>query len=211
VDSATRIKVLGRLAQSRTPAAGEAVGRACTEALDVLSEGTDYDALEFALEVLGIVGFRRSEGVVTALSQFLRSVENRELQHSEEFSGWGEALNKYRGPHTLMSKAIKVISGLRYLETPAVTDVLLWAAAHPDESVRKSANEALRSLAKYNLSVFYGTEDDSRQGIGAAPQVAVLDTIENKGDKFLIDNLNGILTLLEGLLSTSPLDGPQAP
>lgn len=203
MDSATRIKVLGRLAQSRTPAAEEAVDRACTEAFAVLTEGTHYDALEFALEVLGIVGFRRSEGAVAALSQFLKSVGNRELQHSEEFRGWGEALNKYRGPHTLMSKAIKVISGLRYLETPAVTDVLLWAAAHPDEAARKSANEALRSLAKYNLSVFYGTEDDSRRGIGAAPQVAVLDTIESKDDKFLINNLNGVLTLLEGLLSTS--------
>jgi hypothetical protein len=203
VDSVTRIKVLGRLAHSRTPAAEEAIGRACAEAFTVLLESSGYDALDYALEVLATVGFRQSEGTVAALSEFLRSVGNRELRHSEEFSGWGPALNKYRSAYTLMSKAIKVLSGLRYLETPAVTEVLLWASVHSEESVRKDADEALRSLAKYNLSVFYGTEDESRRGIGAAPQVAVLDTIESKGDCFLIGHLSGVLTLLEGLLSTS--------
>lgn len=203
MDSSTRIKVLGRLAQSRTPAAEEAVGRACAEAFTVLLKRSDFDALDFALEVLATVGFRRSEGTVATLGEFLRSVGNRELQYSEESGGWGRALNKYRCSYTLMSKAIKVLSGLRYLETPAVTDVLLWAAAHSEESVRKDADAALRSLAQYNLSVFYGTEDESRRGIGAAPQVAVLDTIESKGDKFLIEHLSGVLTLLEGLLSTS--------
>ncbi|WP_162250720.1 hypothetical protein [Pelomonas sp. Root1217] len=168
-----------------------------------MKEGTDYDLLEFALEVLGVVGFRRSEQAVATLSQFLRSVGNRELQHPEHLSGWGDSLSKYRGPHTLISKAIKVLSGLRYLETRAVTDVLLWAAAHSEESVRKSATEGLRTLAKYNLSVFYGTEDDSRQGMGAAPQIAVLNTLESKESEFLIENLSAVLTLLEGLLSTS--------
>lgn len=203
MDSATRIKVLGRLAQSRTPASEEAVGRACAEAFTMLLEETDYDALDYALEVLATVGFRRSERSVATLCEFLRSVENRKLQHSEEFSGWGQALNRYRSAYTLMSKAMKVLSALRYLETPAVTEVLLWAATHPEESVRKAAEDALRSLAKYNLSVFYGTENGTRRGIGAAPQVAVLNTIESKGDSFLIGHLNGVLTLLEGLLSTS--------
>lgn len=203
MDSATRIKVLGRLAQSRTPAAEEAVERACAEAFTVLLESANYDALDYALDVLATAGFRRSEGTVATLSEFLRSVGNRELQHSEEFSGWGQALNKYRSAYTLMSKGIEVLSGLRYLETPAVTDVLLWAAAHSEESVKKDADAALRTLAKYNLSVFYGTEDESRRGIGAAPQVAVLGTIESKGDSFLIEHLSGVLTLLEGLLSTS--------
>lgn len=203
MDFATRLKVLERLAQSQTAAAEEAVGRACAEAFTVLREGAQYDALEFALDVLGIVGFRQSKGAVAALSQFLRMVENRELQHPEEFSGWGESLSKYRGAHTLMTKAIKVMSGLRYLETASVTDVLLWAAVHPDESVKKAASDALRDLAKYNLSVFYGTEDKSRRGIGAAPQMAVLDTLESKADSFLLAHLGGVLTLLEGLLSTS--------
>lgn len=203
MDSATRIKVLERLAHSQTPAAEEAVGRACAEAFITLLEGAQYDALEFALEVLAIVGFRRSKDAVAVLSQFLRIVENRELQHSEEFSGWGDSLSRYRGAHTLMTKAITVISGLRYLETAAVTDVLLWAAAHSEESVKKAASDALRSLAQYNLAVFYGTEEDGRRGIGAAPQMEIIDTLEGKTDSFLLEHLSGVLTLLEGLLSTS--------
>lgn len=202
MDFATRIKVLERLAKSQTPVAEEAVGRACAEAVAALLEGSQYEAIEFALEVLAIVGFRRSTNAVAALSQFLHIVENRELQHPEEFSGWGQSLSRYPGAHTLMTKAIKVLSGLRYLETAAVTDVLLWAAAHSEESVRKAAIDALRGLAKYNLSVFYGTEDDSRRGIGAVPQMDILDTLEGKADSFLLENLSGVLTLLEGLLST---------
>lgn len=203
MDSTTRIKVLVRLAQSQTPAAEEAVGRACAEAFAALLNGSQYDALEFALEVLAIVGFRRSEDTVAALSQFLRTMENRELQYPEELSGWGESLSRFRGAHTLMTKAIEVTSGLRYLETAAVTDVLLWAAAHSEESVRKAASDALQGLAKYNLSVFYGTEDGSQRGIGAAPQMKVLDTLEDKADSFLLEHLSCVLTLLEGLLSTS--------
>lgn len=203
MDYATRIRVLERLAQSQTPAAEEAVGRACSEAFAALLDGSQYDALEFALEVLAIVGFRRSKDAVAALSQFLRIVEDRELQHAEEFSGWGVSLSRYRGAHTLMTKTIEVMSGLRYLETAAVTGVLLWAAAHSEESVRKAASGALRGLATYNFSVFYGTEDGSRRGIGAAPQMEVLDTLEGKADSFLLEHLSGVLTLLEGLLSTS--------
>lgn len=203
MDSATRIKVLARLAQSQTTAGEEAVGRACAEAFAVLAESYTYDALEFALEVLATVGFRRSKEAVASLSQFVRTIGDRELQHPDEFRGWGDALTKYRSAKGLISKAINVLSGLRYLDTPAVTDVLLWATTHAEESVSKAANEALRDLAKYNLSVFYGSEDESRRGIGAAPQLAVLDTIENKDDPFLMEHLGGVLTLLEGLLSTS--------
>lgn len=94
MDTATRIKVLERLSQSQTPAAEKAVGRACAEAFAALLEGTEYDVLEFALDVLAIVGFRRSKESVAALSQFLRTVEDRALQHPEEFSGWGESLSK---------------------------------------------------------------------------------------------------------------------
>lgn len=203
MDSTTRMKVLVRLAQSRTPTAEEAVGRACAEAFDALLNSSKYDALEFALEVLGIVGFRRSKDTVAGLSQFLRIVQDRELQYPEEFSGWGESLSRYRGAQTLITKAVEVMSGLRYLETTAVTDVLLSATVHSEESVRKAASDALQDLAKYNLFVFYGTDEDSRRGIGAAPQMKVLDTLEDKADSFLLEHFSGVLTLLEGLLSTS--------
>jgi len=203
VDSATRIKVLGRLAQSSTPAADEAIGRACELANATLAEGNDYEALNFGLEVLSTVGFRRSKNTVAALDNFLRSVEVRHLVYSDEYSALAETLSKYQNARSLMSKGIEVLSGLRYLETPAVIETLLWASTHAEELVRKDATSALSGLAKYSLSVYYGEGTESGGGIGAAPQLSVIDTLEKKSTEELKTYLGGVLTLLEGLLSTS--------
>ncbi len=203
MDSATRIKVLGRMAQSSTQAADEAIGRACEQAFATLARGSEYEALAFEIEVLATVGFRRSKDAVASLNNFLRSVEARHLVHSDEYGALVGMLSKYRNAHTLMSKGIEVLSGLRYLETPAVVDTLLWASTHAQESVRKDATSALGGLAKYNLSVYYGQGTESGRGIGAAPQLAVIDTLEKKSDGELKTYLRGVLTLLEGLLSTS--------
>lgn len=203
MDYATRIKVLGRLAQSRTSAAEEAVGRACAQAFASLADGTEYEILEFALEVLATVGFRRSTETVKALNDFFQSIEKRQLAHADEYGAMVEILSKYRNAHTLMAKAMKVLSGLRYLETNAVVDALLWASTHSDESVRRDAISALGVLAKYNLSVYSGEDTDSQRGIGATPQLAVIETLERKNDEYLKHCLRGVLTLLDGLLSTS--------
>ncbi|WLG46670.1 hypothetical protein [Pseudomonas sp. FP1740] len=203
MDSATRIKVLGRLAQSSTPAADEAIGRACEHAFATLNEGNAYEALEFSIEVLATVGFRRSKEAVSTLDKFIRSVEARHLMHADEYNTLVETLSKYRNAYTLMSKGIKVLSGLRYLETPAVVDTLLWASTHAEESVCKDAISVLGDLAEYNLSVYYGQGTESGRGIGAAPQLSVIETLEKKRDDELKTQLRGVLTLLEGLLSTS--------
>lgn len=203
MDSATRIKVLGRLAQSRTPAADEAIGRACEQAFVTLARGNEYEALAFEIEVLATVGFRRSKDSVATLDNFLRSVESRHLVHSDEYVALVEMLSKYRNAYTLMSKGIEVLSGLRYLETPAVVNTLLWASTHAEESVRKDSRSALGALANYNLSVYYGQGTESGRGIGAAPQLSVIETLETKSDEELKTYLGGVLMLLESLLSTS--------
>lgn len=203
MDSATRIKVLSRLAQSSTLAADEAVDRACKQACATLAEGNEYEALEFSMEVLATVGFRRSKEAVSAIDSFLRSAEGRHLVHSSEYSALAQMWAKYRNACTLMSKGIKVLSALRYLETPAVIESLLWASTHAEESVRKDAISALSGLAKYNLSVYYGQGTSSGRGIGATPQLSIVDTLENKSDTELKFHLQGVLTLIQGLLSTS--------
>lgn len=203
MDSATRIKVLSRLAQSSTPAADEAIGRACEQAFSNLAEENEYEALEFSIEVLAAVGFRRSKEVVAVIDRFIRSVGDRRIVHSGEYGALGETLSKYRNAFTLMSKGIEVLSGLRYLETSTVIDTLLWASTHAEESVRKDATSALSDLAKYNLSVYYGQGTESGRGIGATPQLLVIDNLEKKSDEELKTYFRGVLTLLEGLLSTS--------
>ncbi len=201
VEASTRIKVLERLAQSTTPAADEAIKRACEQAIASLANGVDYEALEFSLDVLLTVGFRRSNEVVAAADSFLRTVETRSLVYSDEHGEQRVALSKYRNTHRLMTKAIDLLNALRYLETPAVVDSLLWASTHGEESVRKAAFSDLGAVAKYNISVYFG--EGAARGIGSAPQFLVIETLENKGDEYLKLHLRGVLTLLEGLLSTS--------
>lgn len=201
MESSTRIKVLERLARSSTPAAGEAIKRACEQAIASLADGVGYEALQFSLDVLLTVGFRRSNEVVAAADAFLRTVETRSLVYSDAQGEQLAALRKYRNAHTLMTKAIDLLNALRYLETPTVVDSLLWASTHDEESVRKAAFSDLNAVAKYNISVYFG--DGAARGIGSAPQILVLGTLENKSDEYLKQHLRGVLTLLEGLLSTS--------
>ena len=123
--------------------------------------------------------------------------------HSNEYGAQLEAISWYRNAHRLIAKAIDLLNALRYLETPAVVDSLLWASTHEEESVRKAASSGLSSLAKYNISVYFGDGTTGRRGIGSMPQRLVIDTLENKTDEELRIHLGGVLTLLEGLLSTS--------
>lgn len=201
MESSTRIKVLERLAQSKTPAADEAIRRACEQAIAELAGRVEYEALEFSLDVLLKVGFRHSKEVVVAANTFLRTVETRSLVHLDEHGEQLEMLSQYRNAHRLMFKAIDLLNALRYFETPAVVDSLLWASTHEEEPVRKAAFSDLSNLAKYNISVYFG--DGTGAGIGPTPQLAVIDALEGKVDEYLRTHLLGVLTLLEGLLSTS--------
>lgn len=203
MDSATRIKVLKRLAQSNTAAADQAIARACHQAIATLAEGAEYEALEFSLDVLLTVGFRHSKDVVHAADSFIRTVESRALIYSDEYGEQLEAISRYRNAHRLISKGIDLLNALRYLETPAVVDSLLWASAHEEESVRKAASSDLSGLAKYNISVYFGDGNSGSRGIGSMPQLLIIDTLEKKTDKYLTNHLRGVLTLLEGLLSTT--------
>ncbi len=125
-----------------------------------------YEALEFSLEVLLTVGFRRSREAVSIVDAFIRSVETRAFVHSEEFGELVEAsLSRFRNAHRLMSKGVDVLNALRYLETPAVVDSLLWASNHQEEPVRKAATSALSGLAKYNISVYFGDGNLLAEGL----------------------------------------------
>jgi hypothetical protein len=203
VDQGTQIKVLGRLAQSNTSASDEAIGRACQEAFATLETSREYEALEFAIDVLGTVGYRRSNLTVAALEAFVRSVGERHIVFAHEYAALFGAISKYRNANRLKSRAIEVLAGLRYFETSSVVNILLAATVQAEESVRKDAISALSKTAKYDLSVYYGQGPDSGGGIGAAPQLSIIDTLEKKSDDELRIHLQGVLSLVDGLLSTT--------
>jgi hypothetical protein len=203
MDRSTQVKVLARLVLSNTRVANSALRQAFDQAARALSEATHFEELEYSLAVMTVVGVRYSREAVAALDGFVRSIESRRLVHSSEYGELTSTLSKYRNAQTLISKSIEVLSVLRYLETPAVLDSLLWASTHESESVRKDAIPALSQVAKYNLSVYSGQGLNSGSGIGAAPQLQVIASLESRSDRQLTQHLRGVLTLLEGLLSTS--------
>ena len=203
MDSATRLKVLERLVDSRTPKADEAIGRACEQAYTVLAESNEYESLEFSIEVLLTVGFRRSPKTVAAIDRFVRSIEGRELTHSSEHVALFPRMSRYRNASSLIAKCVKILSKVRYLETPAVVDILLWASVHSDDAVRTETTGALNDLAKYNLSVYFGIGTEGKGGIRAAPQLSVIETLGRKSIEYLVAHLSGVLTLFDGMLSTS--------
>jgi hypothetical protein len=201
VDNATRIKALSRLAQSRTSDAQQALEAELDEAISDLRASGDYDVLEHALSVLGTIGFRFDEAVVSAVDGFIRSVERRTLEYSADYEGLRTSIGRYRNAYTLTSKGIEVLSGLRYLQTPAVLQSLLWASTSTSESVRNDAVAALSAVAKYNIAVFFG--DRSHSGMGALPQLSVVETLEKMGDDDLVRQFPGVRKLLDGTLSSA--------
>jgi hypothetical protein len=168
----------------------------------VLAESIEYESLEFSIEVLLTVGFRRSGETEAAISLFARSVESRNLTYSSVHDALFPGMSRHRNAISLISKCIKVLSKLRYLETRNVVETLLWASTHPDDVVRAEATSALDALARYNLSVFFGNEAEGKRGIGAAAQLSVLEVLENKSIEDLVTHLTGVLRLLAGMLST---------
>jgi len=201
MDSATRLKLLGRLAKSSSPSAEKLLAHEQSLALNALRTSAEYDHLSEALEVLSLIAFRASAEVAPALDDFVRTVGGRELQYSSEYGALIAQVRTYRNATSLICKAIDVLVGLRYLRTSVATRAFLRESSHPNETVRVAAMAALKKLGQYNIEVFAGT--DSRGGIGARPQLEVLDALNDLGDPHLLEHLEGTLALVMAMLSTS--------
>lgn len=201
MDFATRLKALARLAQSSSTGAEQMLASEQSRAQRSLRDEVDYDLLVEALEVLAVVGFRASAEAAHGLDEFIRTVEIRQLKYSAAYAGLLSQIQTYRNAQTLICKAIDVLAGLRYLQTTIVTRSLLWGSAHPSETVRRSATSALKKLALYDMDVFVG--NDSRRGIGARPQMEIVETLEGMGDVSVLEHLEGTLAIVSALLSTS--------
>jgi len=199
MDFDARLKALARLSESTTAAAEKALRKEFDVAATVLIEATDYHQLERCLEVIDTIGFRFSAPAVDALTVFTRSIDSRALTYSAEDRLFGGRLERYRNSASLISKAIQALVRLRYLQTRKVLHALRRLSIHSAEGVRKKSREGLAELAGYNITVFYG---DGRQGgIGATPQMQVLDELRRLSALDLITYLSAHLTVLDEVLS----------
>lgn len=203
MDKSTRLKVLARLTTLKTESALASLRLELDSVLAVLASSTDFDELEYALEVLSVIGVVYSDQATRAVADFIRLIEERRLVVSEDEKAFHVA-SRYRTSSLLLRKALEVITLWRYLQTETVLSSLLWAAIHEDESVRSAATSALKKLTTYNIDVYYGSETEQGRsgGIGAYPQVKVLSSLEKLPTEERRKYFRPLLSVASELLST---------
>jgi hypothetical protein len=199
MDIDTRLKALTRLARSPTDGAKTVLQKEVDQVERSLTTHHDYDLLRQNLSVLDAIGYRFSTSAVSIVEHFISTIEGRELDYSEQEKSFVRDISKYKNAHTLIVQAIEVLGGLRYLETSKVFQALLRLTAHISEKVRRKALDALDALAGYNIDVFYGY--DRQGGIGAKPQMVVIDELDQLSDLELKTYFQAILGILRRLLS----------
>jgi hypothetical protein len=199
MDLDARLKALSRLAESTSEAAQQALSNELNSAKSVLATATDYDRLEENIAIVEVIGFRFSDVSANTLESFVKGISERAITYSEQDRLLGFAPEEYRNAATLIARAIPALLNLRYLETRVVLNVLLALAVHADKAVRKKALEGLEEMAGYNLSVFYGTEQ--QRGIGAGPQKLIVEELGRLSDTLVAKYFSAVLEVLKSMLS----------
>lgn len=199
MDFELRLKALTSLATSQTDAAIDALKKALQQARTSLREDTQYDLLEQSLAVLETIGHRFNDEVAAEVIAFIAAVRTRQITYAAELSTFASDIATYQNASTLAVRAIEVLLRLRYLATQTVTQALLKLSVDEDKEIRSKAIEGLKTIAAYDLDVFYGS--DRQSGIGGYPQKQVLDLLLGLQDKELIEFQRAVLAISESLLS----------
>lgn len=199
MDFDARLKALATLSESTTEAAERALRREFDTATTTLSGTADFDQLERSLDVIDTIGFRFSRPAVDALAAFTQSIESHVLTYPEQERLYDRTFERYRNAEALIEKAIHALVRLRYLETKGVLHALIRLSGHSAQQVRAKALKGLKKLAAYDIKVFYG--EGERGGIGAAPQLFLMDEIDNFSEADISTHFPAVLTILDGVLS----------
>ncbi len=198
MDTELRKKALLRLKQSTAPTAKEALGDEIARAIDVLRNQTAYDDLADALAVLELIGDEIPVQTAAGLTSFIDVIETRPLNYPSA-GAFADEIAKYENAQTLIGKAVDAMLRLRYLEPEIVLRTLLSLATRDVKEVKNKALASLKTMASYNLQVFYG--DQRQQGVGAAPQLVIVEELEKLGNDELSKYLVAVLAVCEALLS----------
>jgi hypothetical protein len=199
MDFDLRLKALARLAQSETEAAGIALRKEIDKIATSLASDTQYEILDQHIEVLDAISYRFSSIAVEILLKFIRSIESLGITYSLQDRSFESEIVKYQNASTLIVRAIEALIRLGYLETKSVLHALLKLSGHPSDNVRAEAIKGLKTLACYDIAVFYGNDKES--GIGATPQKQIIDELELLEDDDLKEWFSAVLALVDGLLS----------
>lgn len=199
VNFTVRLKALSRLAESRTDAAKVALAKEIDKVKTALEADSQYDLLAQHLDILDAIGFRFSAIAVKILLDFIHEIKSKQITYSPQDQLHEHDIAKYLNSSTLITRAIEILKGLRYLETKTILHALLDLSLHSPAAVSSQALEAIESMTNYDIDVFYGSI--TQPGIGALPQKIILDELELLPADKLIQYSGAILKLADGLLS----------
>jgi len=199
MDIDARLKALRRLVRSQTDAAKAALAKEMDDISTALDTQVEYALLEQSLDILDVIAYRFSDRAATLLDGFIQTIGSRPLKYSHTTDGFADYVSKYSNAQSLIVKAIEILVRLRYLETRKVVDILMRVSDHPIERIRKRTLSGLETIARYDLDVFYGV--DRKGGIGAYPQIQIIEVLESLDDGSLDQRREPVLRLLAGLLS----------
>jgi hypothetical protein len=198
MDHELKLQALSRLIESNTPEAQAALEREFTRAVHTLENEQVYDSIAHALDVIQRIGFTKGPNTLAALRTFIARAPQLLLAHRDDrVEIWGD-IARYESSRVLIEKAIEALEAIRYIYPAGVFSTLL-PLSRPQTEVHERALRALVVMAAYNIVVFYGNKQ--QKGIGAQPQVKLLDLIEALPTAERQANFFSLLSLAKEMLS----------
>lgn len=196
MDLELRLTALSRLMDNKSEAVERRLSQEYRRVEGVLTNGTDYDDLFWALKTTAVLAPRFHGAIVPLMMDFVRTLPSRSL--TQEGARIPRSRFRYRSASHLIREAIDVINPVRYLHIESVVDFLLELCNSVDDEVRGKAARTLETLAKFDLNVFYGA-----RGLGAEPQSRIVAHFSLMNEVQLKANAQPILGVLGNLLSPS--------
>lgn len=176
MDANSKMKVLRQLARTTGEQATSVLEREASKILALLDTDVRYDVLRGQIELLDVFAFRVADLAVEGVARFLSRLETIELAHDDE----REWTAKYETPAQLAVASLELLSRLRYFRTREILSIAMAAESSETDAVQKAAADVLQRIAEFDIDVFYSGEN--RAGLGAAPQMVVIEFLEAEVD-----------------------------
>lgn len=191
-------KALQQLARTQGEAAQAAVEKELVKIDATLKSETEYQALKAQLDLLEVVAFRIPKDAMKVLKEFLGRLATLEISYSQT----GIPLERYKriyNKDALIKEALIIVERVRY-HMPEETLVIFFEYyLTGNEAIKKQVEHGLKALAQFNLDVFWGTA--LHQGIGAAPQKAIISKIHSLSAEQKEKLFSAIVALCQEMLS----------
>lgn len=191
-----RLAALSNLVSDQSPAVEAKLLAEVDRVEGVLNSSNEYDDLAAALKVLTVLASRFSFRVLPMLTAFVRSVPDRVLT-------WGgepvvASHQKYRSADQLIREAVDVPRSIRYVHIDGLLGFLLEIWHSKDKDTSNKAEQALESLATFDLNLFYGDPP-----VGARPQQEIVDYFAKMESEPLLKHASIVLSMIQHALSPS--------